>query len=250
MPAESEHGRLLDQARALAHRAVGRRGRAVELGAPPTWPKAEVRRVRRQAWKMSVASMRTRIVTPLALTVAAVALVVVAQASVLLVLILFVLLGGFWCWRMTGSGRAVTQKWDRWARGRHTLERELRLLDSSWRLLWDRRVDALPGPVTIAVGPSGVWILWWVEPVMTVQLSDERTSAAAEQVAEFSGLPTQLHAWLERQSAAEIRELVHGIACAPVHASADDVNQAAEMLDAALLQEPVEIRAARWVGGS
>jgi hypothetical protein len=95
----------------------------------------------------------------------------------------------------------------------------------------------------LAVGPSGVWILWWAEPEMTVHLGSKTASAAAEQVAEFSRLPIQFHAWLTRESAAEIRARVHSIACAPVRASAGDVSWAAETLNAALLQEPVETQA-------
>lgn len=224
---------------------VGSQRRAVELGAPPTWPNVELGRVRRQALRMSLRGMRRRIAVPAVALVAGLALVIVAGINGFAVLLALAIVAAIWVWQMTAGGRAAIEKWRVWARGRHALERELRLLDSSWRLLWDRRVDALPGPVTIAIGPSGAWVLWWAEPVIAIRVDDKRTHAAAEQVADFSRLPTQLHAWLRSEPAADVRALVHGIACAPVRASADQVNQAAEMLDAALLQEPVELRAHR-----
>jgi hypothetical protein len=50
---------------------------------------------------------------------------------------------------------------------RADLDRRLRALDSSWVIVRDREVEGAPAPVTIAAGPTGIWVLWVPDPLRT-----------------------------------------------------------------------------------
>jgi hypothetical protein len=139
-----------------------------------------------------------------------------------------------WWAHQIGGERPVVARWRTWAHGRRALERELRLLGPQWRLLWDRRVDGLPAPAILAVGPSGAWVLWWPEPGI-----DSHADPAATAVYESGGLPAVAH--VLRLPVGGIREFVGEIACAAAIASPDDVARAAQQLNTMLLQEPVGV---------
>lgn len=213
---------------------VGRAGAAVQLGAPPSWPGVELARVRSQAG--ALARGRARRQAPrmigLAVTAASVAAVLgVGAAESFGAAVLGVVA---WWIHQIGAETPVVAQWRAWARGRHALERELRLLGSNWRLLWDRRIHGLPAPAVIAVGPSGAWALWSPEPGLE---SHADLGAAASAVAEIGGLPAVAH--VVGGPSAALRTFVHEMACAPLLASRDEVLRAAERLDTTLLQEPV-----------
>lgn len=220
-----------------ARRALGRRrDAAVELGAPPTWPASEVRRVRREARNLARARVRRegRSVTALAAVMAAVAAVlgvsvIVAAGAALLCVV---------AWRLyhTWGETPVIARWRTWAYGRSVVERELRLLGAEWRIMWDRRVQGLPAPAIVAIGPSGAWTLWWPEPGIEGYADCEM---AASTVNEAAGLPAG--AYVLQGPSARVQTFVHEMACAPRVASRDDVARAAEQLHTMLLQEPVGV---------
>ena len=47
------------------------------------------------------------------------------------------------------------------------LQRGLAAFDSSWAIVRDRQVEGAPVPVTVAVGPTGIWVLWVPDPLNT-----------------------------------------------------------------------------------
>jgi len=141
-----------------------------------------------------------------------------------------------WWVHQTGVPTPVVARWRTWAHGRGVLERELRLLGPEWRILWDRRVPGLPAPAILAVGPSGVWTLWWPEPGIDAYADPQATATS---VNEAGGLPAVAHV-LQRPSE-QLRVIVHEMACAPRVASRDDVARAAGRLHTMLLQEPVGV---------
>jgi hypothetical protein len=141
-----------------------------------------------------------------------------------------------WWAQQIGGEKPVVARWRTWAQGRRALERELRLLGPQWRLLWDRRVDGLPGPAILAVGPSGAWVLWWPEPGI---YSHADPTVAATTVYETGGLTAVAHVLC--LPVGGIREFVGEIACAAAIASPDDVARAAQQLNTMLLQEPVGV---------
>jgi hypothetical protein len=117
---------------------------------------------------------------------------------------------------------------------RRVLERELRLLGGEWRLLWDRRVAGLPAPGIVAVGPSGVWVLWLPEPGPTPSADFKAT---AEALSEETGIAAG--AYMLTLPEQQFGVFVQEMACAPRAASHGDVARSAERLDSTLLQEPV-----------
>jgi len=50
---------------------------------------------------------------------------------------------------------------------RADLDRRLRALDGSWVIVRDREVEGAPALVTIAAGPTGIWVLWVPDPLRT-----------------------------------------------------------------------------------
>lgn len=220
-----------------ARRALGgRRDAAIELGAPPTWPACELRRVRNEARDLARARVRrdARSVTALAAVIAAVA-AVLGVSVIVTVGAALVCVAAWWVHHTWGESPVVA-RWRTWAYGRGVVERELRLLGAEWRILWDRRVLGLPAPAIVAIGPSGAWTLWWPEPGIECYADRE---TAATTVNEASGLPAGVY--VLQGPPAELRMFVHEMACAPRVASRDDVARAAEELHMTLLQEPVGV---------
>jgi len=55
--------------------------------------------------------------------------------------------------------------WLTWRNGRRAMATALRGgLDGRWHVAWDRLVPGWNRPVTLAVGPTGIWALWGTEP--------------------------------------------------------------------------------------
>jgi hypothetical protein len=206
------------------------------LGAPPAWPASELQRVRTRARELARARARRHARGVIALAAAAATVAAILGVSVLGTVGAAVLGVVAWWVHQSGGETPVVARWRTWAHGRRVLERELRLLGREWRILWDRRVSGLPAPAILAVGPSGVWTLWWPEPGINVYADLE---AAARTVSEAGGLPAV--AYVLQRPSQQLRMFVHDIACAPPVASRDDVARAAEQLHTMLLQEPVGV---------
>lgn len=71
----------------------------------------------------------------------------------------------------------MLEVWRGWQRARQGLARSLLAgLDDRWVVLPDRMAPGWPVPVTVAVGPSGSWALWPMEPVtLSFNLTDLRS---------------------------------------------------------------------------
>jgi hypothetical protein len=221
-----------------ARRALGgRQGAAVELGAPPTWPACELQRVRTQARELVRARGRRHARGVIALDAALATVATILGVNVLETVGAAVLAVVAWWAHQTSGETPVVARWRTWAHGRRVLERELRLLGPAWRILWDRRVQGLPTPAILAVGPSGAWTLWWPEPGINIYRAD--AEAAARTVSEAGGLPAV--AYMLQRPSQQLRMLLHDMACAAAVASRDDVARAAEQLHTMLLQEPVGV---------
>lgn len=225
--------RLADGAR----RALAcRRDAPAELGAPPTWPASELERVRTRARELARARGSRHARAVIVVATAATTAVAILGANALEAVGTAVLGVAAWWVHQTGGETPIVARWRTWVHGRRVLERELRLLGPEWRILWDRRVDGLPAPAILAVGPSGAWTLWWPEPGIDGHADPE---AAAATVSEAAGLPAS--AYVLRLPAEQLYMFVHEMACAPPVASRDDVARAAEQLHTMLLQEPVGV---------
>lgn len=221
-----------------ARRALaGRHHAAVELGAAPTWPACELRRVRTHARELARARARRHVRGVVALAAAAASVAATLGVNVLEAVGAAVLVVVVWWVHQTGVQTPVVARWRTWAHGRRVLEHELRLLGREWRILWDRRVSGLPAPAILAVGPSGAWTLWWPEPGINIYHAD--ADAAATTVSEIGGLPSV--AYVLQRPSQQLRVFVHEMACAPAVASRDDVTRAAAQLHTMLLQEPVGV---------
>jgi hypothetical protein len=144
------------------------------------------------------------------------------------------LLAGWWCLAAMTVDTPVVVSWTQWVRARRVLERELRMLGGEWRLLWDRRVPGLPAPGVVAVGPSGVWVLWLPEPGPAPNADFKAT---AEALSEEAGIAAG--AYMLTLPEQQFGVFVQEMACAPRAASLGDIAHAAERLDSILLQEPV-----------
>jgi hypothetical protein len=221
-----------------ARRALGgRQDAAVELGAPPAWPASELQRVRTRARELARARARRHARGVIALAAATATVATILGVNVLETVGAAILGVVAWWVHQTGGETPVVARWRTWAHGRRVLERELRLLGSEWRILWDRRVSGLPAPAILAVGPSGAWTLWCPEPGINVHADPE---AAATTVSEAAGgLPAV--AYVLQRPSQQLRMFVHDMACAPAVASRDDVARAAAQLHTMLLQEPVGV---------
>jgi hypothetical protein len=73
---------------------------------------------------------------------------------------------------MTARGVIRRMRRERHARRKYTglradLNGRLRALDSSWVIVRDREAEGAPAPVTIAAGPTGIWVLWVPNPLRT-----------------------------------------------------------------------------------
>jgi hypothetical protein len=216
-------------------------GGAVELGAPPRWPAAEHQRVLADTRQLQRARARRRLRPAVALAaVGPVILVALGVGAFLAVTGSMLLLAGWWCLAAMSLDTPVVMSWARWVHARRVLERELRLLGSEWRLLWDRRVPGLPAPGIVAVGPSGVWVLWLPEPGPAPGADFKAT---AEAISEQTGLTAG--AYMLTVPEKQFGVFVQQMACAPRAASPPDIARAAELLDSTLLQEPVFVEERR-----
>jgi hypothetical protein len=209
---------------------------AVELGAAPSWPASELRRVRGQARSLARARARRHARGVTGLVTATATMAVVLGVAVPAAAGAGVLGVAAWWLHHTAGETPVVARWRTWAHGRRVLERELRLLGPEWRLLWDRRLPGLPAPAIVAVGPSGVWALWWPEPGIGMHADAQAAATAAH---EAGGVPAV--AYVLQRPSDQLRVFVHEMACAPRVASRDDIARAAERLHTRLLQEPVGV---------
>lgn len=216
---------------------TGRRtGSAVELGSPPTWPASELSRVRREARRLAKARAQWRLPGVVGLVTVVGAALALLGVGVPEAAAATALGPVAWWLHNALTEQPVVARWRTWAHGRHVVERELRLLGPDWRLLWDRRVQGLPTPAIVALGPSGAWALWWPEPGID---SHADVEAAANALAELVGLPAG--AYVVQGTPQQTQSFVQEMVCAPRVASRGDVDRAAGRLNSMLLQEPVGV---------
>jgi len=206
-------------------------GTATVIGQPASWASSELQRVRAAASRMFWTEAR-----PLLLpSVAVVVLMAVGQLLSLPILGVIGLLGLLVLgrsWLQRPWPHEISRGWESWASARHRLDSKLLMLGPDWRVLSDRRIDGLPSPATIAVGPPGVWAIWLPEPGLPAPADIE---TAANYLAELVPVPTGC----TEITANQIHGTVHAMATAPVQAGVADINRAAEALGGLLLQEPV-----------
>lgn len=115
---------------------------------------------------------------------------------------------------------------DAWTRASQDLVSALRAgLSDSWTVIWDRHVDG-GAIVTVCVGPTGVWLLWTVQPAFDTEL----LAAAAESLT--SVVPGVAVRWEWRQpwSAVPWRRVVLLMEVAPLVLSDGDCRRVVRQL--------------------
>jgi hypothetical protein len=240
LPVRKQDGVLLKALRALA----GSQGRVRELGAPPTYTEEQCRRVERQQRRAELAFARARAPGMLASAVGVGAVSAVLVGSVSLALEA----GGALAVFMLGLALLPNPQrrapWRQWREHRRRMTAGLRALGDGWTILWDRRLQSAPTPVTIALGDSGVWVLWIPEPEWAAQNPHRVLDELVAEIAGNLGSPgfaLHAHALYTPAHVAEVLDLM--FAGVP-QAGQDQLRDWAERIDLNTLQEPIVIPAA------
>jgi hypothetical protein len=214
--------------------------RVRELGAPPTYTEQQYRRAERQHRRAELADARARAPGLLATAVG--------------VGVLFGVVGGVPL--AVGGGGALAgvllillvlphpqrrQPWQQWRKHRRQLVRSLRALGDGWTILWDRRLQGAPTPVTIAIGDTGIWILWLPEPGWTAGSPKEILNQLIADVAEELDAPAFAVQARALYTPAHITEFSHHMLAGVPQASPDQLHHWAERIDLITLQEPIVV---------
>jgi hypothetical protein len=214
--------------------------RVRELGAPPTYTEQQYRRAERQHRRAELADARAR--TPGFL------------ASAVGVGVLFGIVGGLPL-ALAGGGALAgvlliaallphpqrRQPWQQWREHRRQLVRSLRALGDGWTILWDRRLQGAPTPVTIAIGDTGIWILWLPEPGWTEGSPKEILNQLIAEIAEELDTPAFTVQARALYTPAHITEFSHHMLAGVPQAGPDQLRDWAERIDLITVQEPIVI---------
>lgn len=226
--------------RGLRQALTAPQGHPRELGGPPTYTEHHYRHVERQLRRAELARARQRAPGLLALGVGAGA-AMGATTTVTLGLLsgAIVALGGLVLAFLPGEQQRGP--WQRWRQVRRQLVTSLRELTPDWAVLWDRRLDGAPSPVTVAIGPTGIWLLWIPEPEWAAHDSRPILAQLTQDIAEAVGAPSfavQAYAMHERAHVTHVaRLMITGVPQAGV----DQLHDWTERVNANTLQEPILI---------
>ena len=115
-------------------------------------------------------------------------------------------------------------------------------LDRSWTICWDRRLPGWVDPVTIAVGPSGIWAIWVAPPGVR-----NDPHALANQMGEIfpeghHGLSVQVRTGEGRTHARWWRQVVTEMVCANLSASPGDCHRFLTRIEQTTLADLEAIR--------
>jgi len=136
-------------------------------------------------------------------------------------------------------GDQLRQPWQQWRQTRRYLIARLRDLGPEWTVLWDRWLHAAPTPVTVALGPSGLWLLWTPEPEWATQRAApilEQLMHEMDDTIPHTGLTVHAASFYDTGDVDRAVNLM--IAGAP-QAGADELREWAQHLHLTTIQEPV-----------
>jgi hypothetical protein len=211
-----------------------------ELGAPPTYTEHHCRHVERQLRRAELARARERAPRLLALAAGAgvamgatttVTIGFLSGAVVALGLLALAFL----------PGKQQRAPWQQWRQVRRQLLASLRELTPDWTVLWDRRLDSAPTPVTIATGPTGIWLLWIPEPEWAAHDPAPILRQLIQDIADAVSAPSfaaQAYAMYERAHITHVASLMIG---GVPQAGPDQLYDWTERANANTIQEPILI---------
>ncbi len=221
----------------------GSRGHVRELGAPPTYAEHQYRRAERQHRRAELAAARSRTPGLLASAAGAGVLFGLAGGVPLALEGGGALAGGLLLLALLPNPqhRRPSQQW---REHRRQLVRTLRALGDGWIILWDRRLQSAPTPVTIALGDSGIWILWLPEPEWAAQHPQPILNQLVAEIADSVGAPDFAVHSHALYTPSHVTELFYDMIGGVPQAGPDQVHDWAERIDLSTFQEPIVIPAA------
>lgn len=144
--------------------------------------------------------------------------------------------------RVSGLDRYV-RAFDQWAAAWREAGTALQAgLDRDWTICWDRRLVGWPNPVTLALGPSGLWGLVVVPP-------GRRSDAGAllglvmDQVAP-PGLQVEVRCLPTGAGPRAWRALVAQMVCAPLSCPPGERRRVLARIEATLVEDPAVLASA------
>lgn len=116
-------------------------------------------------------------------------------------------------------------------------------LDHGWTLCWDRHLPGWASPVTVAVGPSGIWGIW-IAPPGTRNDPDSlaQVLAAIFPEAHQGGVAVQVRTHTAARNTTWWRQVATEMVCANLSASPGDCRKWLERLDQTTLADPEAMR--------
>ena len=220
-------------------RAVkGSQGRARELGAPPTYTEHQFGHAERLLRHRELVRARERAPRLIVLGAAVgLAMAVITSLPVGLLVGAGLALGLFGLAFLPNGEQRVP--WHEWRRSRRRLVAGLRELPREWTVLWDRRFDAAPTPVTIALGPTGIWLLWAPEPEWAGHDLSPILAQLTDEIGERVLAPSfAVHTYAIHTRTHINRVLALMVAGVP-QAGPDQLRDWIERIDANTIQEPI-----------
>jgi hypothetical protein len=214
--------------------------RSRQLGGPPTYTDHHYRHAQRQLRRAEL--VRARALVPRMLAYGAIA----GAAMAIVTTIAFGLAVAA---ALAASLIALAvfpcdqhrQPWQEWRHTRRYLTARLQRLGPQWTVLWDRRLHAAPTPVTIALGHSGVWLLWAPEPEWATHHPSHILQQLVQEIADtlpHSSLTVHV---ATAHTAADIDRAVKLMIAGAHQAGADELREWAQHLHLATIQEPLLI---------
>lgn len=116
-------------------------------------------------------------------------------------------------------------------------------LDRGWTICWDRQLPGWGDPVTIAVGPAGVWGIW-IAPPRVANNPDglAQTLGAIFPEAYQGGVHVQVRTHTSARNPNWWRQVVTEMVCANLYASPGDCHRWIDRIEQTTLPDPETMR--------
>lgn len=116
-------------------------------------------------------------------------------------------------------------------------------LDRGWTICWDRQLPGWDDPVTIAVGPAGVWGIWIAPPGVANNPDGLAQALGAIFPEAYHGdLRVQVRTHTAARNPNWWRQVVTEMVCANLNASPGDCHRWTDRIEATTLPDPEAMR--------
>jgi hypothetical protein len=214
--------------------------RSRQLGDSPTYTEHHYRHARRQLRRAELEHARGLVPRMLAFGAIGGAAIAVTTTIALGLVVAAALAAGLIALAVF-PGDQHRQPWQQWRQTRGYLTARLHRLGPQWTVLWDRRVHAAPTLVTIALGHSGVWLLWAPKPEWATQHPGHILQQLIQEIADtlpHSSLTVHV---ATAHTPSDVDRALNLMIAGAHQAGPDELREWAEQLHLATIQEPLLI---------